>query len=811
MNPRVEDGSTTIGGVCEAYQTISSGGTYWDVAVGPNTQTVRLADSGTTTVTTSLYQTESIISLATASAYHVVTVRHPLVQILIPATASSTSTSSSGGSGLSLFGLSQLFSILCIVGGVVFVLFLIGCCYGCCCRRKKSVYYIPTKSTVCDHGRWNTCSFRSASETTCCACRDRRPGSESLTVPLRIASYCYQCQTHWHNCESSLVPLAWKTLVDLIVEEQLQRIDASACVHGGAGVFCLRCPRGSKKCCACVDTRNGLLSREERVRTYCAKCSEYYADEELVDCPPEWRLAEVQCKHARSKACTRSAQWETTCCVCTDTRHGAMPRADRTAMYCLSCASHWNAMPTSLLPPEWGIKCGHGEQYLSCKTHASRGACCACADKRPGEMPKQTRLQTGGYYCTTCSSHWQATPNHACPPEWNLRCVHNRAWADLSRPGAPCCCACKDTRVGQRLPKAERLRTYCWSCQALWRSVPDQSCPPQWQLGCKHGGMAASCMRPNPDRSSCCACADGRLKNMPKQTRTKTYCAVCESTWNAWPDAQCPPEWGLSKPRTECRHNMALECWKSAPGQVWCCACQDGRKFLSPTQRFASYCPPCQVHWPKVPAAALPAAWTVNLKDLPDRVAKEGCLPRRVMVSYGSEEETKYKKMFDEGPRYGAPRFGRDDDEEDNRPRVAELDAPSMLGGWPAPATGAGRKKFKFSKDGVDAVSAATGPPPQSPTSPASPPIRTQHTAETEAGTDYSGYEEKGLQHDGPRFSVPATVALSPQSSTPSPRQVKGPSCELPCITYPSPHPCLPFSPRFSFLPFSSPPLLSPV
>ncbi|RYP42199.1 hypothetical protein DL767_000363 [Monosporascus sp. MG133] len=240
--------------------------------MGGNTETIRLVTSGTTVTTEDYYQTESTISLATATAYHVLTVRHPMVQILMTARASSTSSSEPDSSGISLFGLSQLFRFSASPGAS-----------------------LPHTATNAGH-------------------TGARPRPSKLPLV-------------WHT-EQQLEDL----VVDMVVQDHFQRIEENACSHGAAGLWCLRCIRGSKKCCACVDTRRNLiLPREDRVRTYCTECSKYYTEHELADCPMEWRLAGVQCRHARSKACAKATQWETTCCVCNDTRTGAMPRADRTA------------------------------------------------------------------------------------------------------------------------------------------------------------------------------------------------------------------------------------------------------------------------------------------------------------------------------------------------------------------------------------------------------------------------------------------------------------------------------------------------
>ncbi|KAK3332845.1 hypothetical protein B0T19DRAFT_416618 [Cercophora scortea] len=275
--------------------------------------------------------------------------------------------------------------------------------------------------------------------------------------------------------------------------------------------------------------------------------------------------------------------------------------------------------------------------------------------------------------------------------------------------------------------------------------------------------MAAHCTLPKyntGDGPTCCACVDTRTKNMPKTTRTRTYCPTCQVTWDAWPDAQCPPEWGLLAPRTDCKHTMALECLHSPAGQAWCCACNDRRKFLSTMERLASYCRPCRSRWERARVDEMPAAWTVGVQGLPERVEDDRGKLRGWVVSYEGEENNagKYAGMADEGPRYGAPRFGSEDDKWAAQRRRRERAG----GGSPAvpkkkPVREPPRMKNP-SGDWGDLVSEE-----RVPTSTTSP-------RPGEVETDYSGYEEKGPQRQGPRFSVPATVSVpKPISSPPSP------------------------------------------
>ncbi|KAK0643807.1 hypothetical protein B0T16DRAFT_416657, partial [Cercophora newfieldiana] len=647
-----------------------------------------------------------------------------------------------GTGGFTLWGLNSTFTIVALVGIGVGALVLLCCCCYCCfhdsskSRPVVATSQYPTTYTSstaypgvlrysnpyppaptprarnCEHGRSSSCSAkRYSSDSTCCACRDRK--LPPMTIAARTVAYCAPCKTFWATCTPADVPNKWKSGDDddpLILEFVARMVEQRKCSHGIVAVGCSRNPTGSKKCCACTDVRRRLMTKEARVKTYCSDCAEYYTEAPPEECPAEWRLADIQCSHSRSTACEKSAKFEAACCVCKDTRTGTMPRRDRTAMFCKTCASHWNSVPVSSLPASWGIRCSHGEAvYQQCKTHSSQGKCCACVDNSPESAfpDKAARLQSR--YCSSCASHWAATPDESCPRAWRLKCPHDRAlaWNRLAAPvaSAVCCCACRDTTpAGTRIPKVQRIKDYCFACKYHWASIPDSSCPEEWMLGCRHGGMAARCLAslaspiqgryslgsaPGTNRNSmgsgtrCCACQDTRPKNMPKQTRTKTYCTPCKTAWNAWPDAQCPPEWKLLSPRHDCSHSMALECTASKTGEASCCACKDGRKFISLQYRLSGYCAPCKKRWGR--GDDVPPAWLVTIKDLPIRKAMgDRCL--RPVTAYPSESiQNTHRRIFDQGPRYGEPRFGgAQDDAQDNKSDAISRDAnnPRLSETW---------------------------------------------------------------------------------------------------------------------------------
>ncbi|KAM7198280.1 hypothetical protein V8F33_005071 [Rhypophila sp. PSN 637] len=414
-----------------------------------------------------------------------------------------------------------------------------------------------------------------------------------------------------------------------------------------------------------------------------------------------------------------------------------MPRHDRTATYCASCSTHWNAVAVSLLPRSWGIKCDHGDQYNRCSPHKSRGQCCACLDNRSGPVGfnKEVRIAT---YCSPCSTHWTNTDDSLCPWLWNLKCPHGRANAwekGMNYTSGPCCCACKDTNRTM-LPKASRLRGYCVTCRSFWNGTPENECPPEWQLGCRHNGMAVTCLNSGPTKVKCCACNDKRSKNLPKASRVRSYCATCEATWKAKPDSQCPPEWRLMEPRNDCKHSMALECGKSPDGDAKCCACRDGRKFVALPTRLSSFCPPCRSAWQRQPDKKIPAGWLLSEKDIPLRYFREGCLPRKPVTTYARESQETHSRQFDEGPRYGAPRYGRKEE---------PVRSP------PLPSNSPFRRKSPMESKGSPSVVAMSQ--------------YTVHVTPLQPAqeVDYQGYEEKGPQRNGPRFTV------VPDSPSPQP------------------------------------------
>ncbi|KAK3997751.1 hypothetical protein QBC44DRAFT_302891 [Cladorrhinum sp. PSN332] len=724
-------GSATMRGDCEAVQTLAPGAPYVAVAIGYKTQTALAVISGSTKTTVTQYYTESVIATKTVSAVSgvQVVVSQPYVQILVPKSGPGSPTGGGGGAyppsttdssstpSFSAFGLPYVISIVVMVAIGLGVLILLCCC--CCivrrCGRSKPVPAPTPSSTVsntttCSHSRAHLCSYKRTYETLCCACKDSRPSSSTLTIHSRTSTFCYACQTHFRSLPLTQLPPAWISSSLPAFPEEDSDDDGSPAVDIALPAHlqpdCLHGPGRSQNC-------KSLLKE----------------------------------------------QGETACCVCKDNRVGTMPRGDRTALYCETCKSYWDGVEVEKLPIVWGIKCGHGDRYLKCKGAcggAGGGQCCACVDARKEALSKSQRVEG---YCGDCKGFWLGLGDGDCPRGWWLKCRHGRAnaWEVQGmqstvlgrRPTGTtghCCCACRDARTGF-MTKLDRVKKYCRDCKAWWSSKPDSELPPEWQLSCRHGGMGAWCLTTGPNNSSqCCACLDTvRPKNMAKFSRLKTYCANCQNAWWGTPDQQCPPEWNLLAPRNDCKHSMALECMISPAGAetVWCCACRDGRKFVNLPDRLATYCVPCGTHWSQQAATGnVPVGWTVTIKDIPTVFQKPGCRPRKPKIEYPTEDQEKHRNMFDEGPRYGPPRF------YDGRPAAVELPAAVTA---PAPMR-------KRDKGDIGAVNATITPP-----APLGP------------EPDYTGYEEKGPQRGAPRFSVapdPSWTPAEPLSEKVAPPRV---------------------------------------
>ncbi|KAK3358270.1 hypothetical protein B0T24DRAFT_589404 [Lasiosphaeria ovina] len=145
--------------------------------------------------------------------------------------------------------------------------------------------------------------------------------------------------------------------------------------------------------------------------------------------------------------------------------------------------------------------------------------------------------------------------------------------------------------------------------------------------------------------------------------------------------------------RNDCEHGLALTCstaaWSKAPaktsGAEQCCACKDRRKFLSLPPRLSSYCASCQSGWEDpvttdtgatsanatarpwknktTKKRTVPAAWMVTEKNMPMNLPEQrgGFSPRQPVTL-----------LFDSGPHYGPPRYGREEPDVVVTPEAVE-------------------------------------------------------------------------------------------------------------------------------------------
>ncbi len=102
---------------------------------------------------------------------------------------------------------------------------------------------------------------------------------------------------------------------------------------------------------------------------------------------------------------------------------------------------------------------------------------------------------------------------------------------------------------------------------------------------------------------------------------------------------------------------MALECDISVPSETSCCACRDRSMFVAVASRLLGYCSPCRGRWTGAAADTLPPEWTMTAGDLLNEI-REGSL----VVSHPREDALSHRNMFDEGSRYGPPRYGREEE-----------------------------------------------------------------------------------------------------------------------------------------------------
>jgi len=653
--------------------------------------------------------------------------------------------------GFSVFGKTRVISIVItiaiVVGGL---LFLCTCC--CCCfygsssannqqhpsrpsQQPVGNYRYPTPPARvepvanCSHGISQRCLRRLSLGSDCCACRDSRETTPFLDKEVRIAAYCQPCKSSWEVAPVTIWPASWRAQLPSSLPATIPR-RAVPCSHPTKDI-CFELRGIPQLCCTCRDTRAAVLSKAARIEDYCPTCTLFWTQIPSELCPPEWKLAQLQCQHKRSQDCKKVKGAEASCCTCKDDRIRRLTKSERLRPYCDSCTTFWNAKPANELPASWKLACTHGATGKKCTFAASVG-CCACTDARTGDLSKDQRLDS---YCTSCKAGWKYVPPGDCPVEWNLKCPHNRAFAWESKAGTlwirkgPCCCACRDKSTA-RQTKQKRLSSYCRDCKTLWERTPDESCPKEWGLlgGAPQSIISGTGGNPRPS-----------LVKRVGKARTRT--AICQTH----PQVQC------------------LEA--TIGGVPKCCACRDLGKKGTLSDRVRCYCLACRNHWDKQPGRSWPfPASLINewasfpvLKPLPSGKMPSG------RVSFPAEEKSA-SKLFDEGPRRGPPRFG---DSNPINHAVTLAPAPDAM---PSPKL-TGRATRRASRRPIQLE--RKHPPTSSRSSKESAlafvtvmtrQIPTKDTPESKK--EWSQYEdERGpLRDRGPRFSVPALVPVRPQS-----------------------------------------------
>ncbi|KAH7141118.1 hypothetical protein EDB81DRAFT_761562 [Dactylonectria macrodidyma] len=631
-------------------------------------------------VTETYYKSESTVGTYYYSGSEVVTLLHPPVQMYIPEAMKHDVEDSdqSSAKGFTLFGMSYVVSIAITAGISLAGLISLCCCFYFCrsCQRRRregkrrsqsesgglSGYSPRPFEMSCSHGLSQHCSRPPNSD--CCACRDTRTPQPLLDKRERTSTYCQPCKEYWAVAPPTLWPPSWRSS-----PPTPPQASGTPCPHQTMPL-CLELRGYPVQCCTCRDKRIAVLSKAQRLESCCQTCKLFWQDIPPKLCPREWKLDELQCPHNRSQACQEVNGGEASCCACKDDRTMRLSKTERMGLYCTSCIEFWNKKPVGELPSSWRLVCGHGAIGKTCIFADEVGCCCACTDGRTGELSKEKRLNS---YCLSCKRGWNVTTVQNCPPEWKLRCSHNRAWAwEAAAPvvrgrTGPCCCACRDSSKGYKTKK-RRLSSYCFECRMFWEGTQDVLCPKEWGLsGCAHDGLSRTCERSGLPKDRCCACTDTRKDPIQKMARTKTYCASCQKSWSGTSDAACPPEWRLGEVRTwttTCQAHPAARCCVQTTDQVQrCCACRDLEKKGTIPHRSAAYCSECSIYWNKQPAQAWPFPVSSTDEWLYQTFPTLKLLPNGKIPSariHFPEEPAPNFQLLDEGPRYGPVRLGTD-------------------------------------------------------------------------------------------------------------------------------------------------------
>ncbi|KAL8400787.1 hypothetical protein RB594_000977 [Gaeumannomyces avenae] len=706
---------------CFGTMGVSAGQTYHVRAQGVSTVT-SVESAGRTwrgavvTASSTLTRTYTAQALVTVLAPPVLLVRDGGVAEDSLALTTPSTTSGTATAGFSLFSLSYVVSIVALVGMAAAALLVLGCLWYCCCRRRppRRYYNNPRRTgfnnpqpppvfhppPLVFHPPPPPPVFHPPRPAP--AFNPSRPAP--AFNPSRPAPAFNPSRPapafNPRPLPIGLFNLPRPAAVPKTVDKSLCKTCQTRC-HDAA-----KTERNG--CCSCRDTRTtpqDAVPKAQRIASYCATCRDRWARVGPGKCPARWHLDKLECKHGRAAACSRSATFDPACCLCTDARPGRLIRGVRLATYCAPCAGHWRAQPLTALP---------------------NTICCA---RRGGGCARE--------------------------PDGLLELLH--------RSNLPCC-ACADTRprAGEEaeVSLADRLAPYCAPCRSFYGGVAPAALPEKWRIRCRHGKKLVSGSAVvrfgSPDRC-CCACGDARGGDVSRDQRVAAYCASCRDFWADVPDAACPDEWGLDR----CAHAGGVGC-----GSRRCCGCRDERALVRTlAERVATYCAACRPLWlGRVPRADHPAHWEHGSGLFP--TLKDG--PRgedqKPHVAFPLEPKDRYRRMHDQGPRVGAPRFGEEDMDEPG----AEA-AVRQGGSTASPAVA--RPQQATSPIGSQGSSSRNFPTGLGAVGPGS------GAASRPVSPGQEEYAEKGLCRGAPSFAVLPTTSPIPaeEEAVAPPRQQTSP------------------------------------
>lgn len=116
---------------------------------------------------------------------------------------------------------------------------------------------IPSAASGCSGCSIESCSWMT--DGRCCSCYDTR---SKVRKEERIRDYCPPCRQHWGSSSLENCPDSWG-------------LDQIQCSHGRK-TACASVGRFEVSCCACKDSREGVLPLTIRLSSYCGPCSAYW-------------------------------------------------------------------------------------------------------------------------------------------------------------------------------------------------------------------------------------------------------------------------------------------------------------------------------------------------------------------------------------------------------------------------------------------------------------------------------------------------------------------------------------------------------